>query len=232
MRSTRRVLGTGFGRGFAIMLVFLLSLCLVPSAAAAPQSQALQFNRFSPLAAKWWQWALEQPASISPLTDPSGTRCAEGQRGRMWFLAGPVPDSGPIAERTCIVPSGKTLFFPLVNAFSGWTDGDPEEARTASAQRDIVATYDVENATNLSVAVDGSSPNGLIQYEDSVPFRLTLPADNLFGLPAGTLVYPTVDAGHYALLDPLPSGAHELHFTGTLPSGFSVDVTYHLIVEE
>ena len=72
-----------------------------------------------------------------------------------------------------------------------------------------------------------------MRYEDSNVFKVVLPEGNLFGAPAGTAVFPTVDSGYYARLAPLSPGDHVLHFTGELPdvNGQThnlVDVTYHL----
>jgi hypothetical protein len=68
-------------------------------------------------------------------------------------------------------------------------------------------------------------------------FTVTLPAGNLFDLPAGTVVSPTVDAGYYVTLAPLRPGAHTIHIGGavesaTPPGDFSVDVTYDITVPQ
>ena len=88
----------------------------------------------------------------------------------------------------------------------------------------------------VSAGVDGESAAAEvddakhIRYEQSRLFSLTLPADDLFGLPAGFLLDPCVDAGYYVHLDPLEPGHHTLHFHGELPGVVTVDVTYQLTV--
>ncbi len=67
---------------------------------------------YSKWAAMWWQWALSEPKATNPVIDPNGADCAEGQSGKVWFLAGsPTP-----VTRNCTVPAGKALFFPVINS--------------------------------------------------------------------------------------------------------------------
>src|SRR4051794_17638175 len=109
--STRRV---GVRSATVVLLTLLLTVLIIPRADAAHGDRTqpkLEVNAFSHLGAKWWQWALEQPVSTSPLTDPTGDRCGNGQRGPIFFLAGPPPGSGPTVDRVCVVPTGKALFF-------------------------------------------------------------------------------------------------------------------------
>jgi len=76
-------------------------------------------------AARWWQWALAQPAAVNPLTDTTGELCARGRRGRMWFLAG-TTGGDPVTR--CTIPRGRWLLFPIVNNFSGATPGGPRRS--------------------------------------------------------------------------------------------------------
>src|SRR5262245_34860597 len=69
---------------------------------------------FKQLSAQWWQWALSIPTDVNPQTDGTGEDCMVGQRGEIWFLAGIL--GGGTVTRTCSVPAGKSLFFPLVNS--------------------------------------------------------------------------------------------------------------------
>src|SRR4051794_22907267 len=68
--------------------------------------------------ARWWQWAFSIPGPVNPLIDTTGAQCAQGQSGNVWFLAGLWVDPPLVpntAVRTCTVPSGKALFFPVAN---------------------------------------------------------------------------------------------------------------------
>jgi hypothetical protein len=68
------------------------------------------------LTAQWWQWALSVPTPVNPLMDQTGEDCVIGQRGSIWFLAGVGIFGGGTAARTCSVPQGNTLVFPVINS--------------------------------------------------------------------------------------------------------------------
>ena len=67
---------------------------------------------YSEWTAKWWQWALSIPKGHNPLID-SGEHCAEGQSGPVSFLAGTTTNIH-WAERSCIIPMGKAILFPII----------------------------------------------------------------------------------------------------------------------
>jgi hypothetical protein len=66
------------------------------------------------LTAKWWQWALSIPVFENPLLDQTGEKCMVGQRGPVWFLVGNF--GGGDTTRSCSIPEGKRLFFPVINS--------------------------------------------------------------------------------------------------------------------
>src|SRR3954468_9608101 len=179
---------------------------------------------YSEWAARWWQWALAQPAAVNPIRDTTGQFCTRGQRGPMWFLAG--TSGGPAVPRRCTVPRGKSLLFPIDNQFAGAAPSDLPEQRTEGFQRAQVTQ--VAGATNLALRVDGAAVPALNRFfELSRVFRVVLPADNLLRVDAscqpaepvtaGCVIFPTVDAGFYVALRPLSVGRHRIHFTGTIP---------------
>jgi len=182
---------------------------------------------YSKWAAMWWQWALAEPKATNPIIDPNGADCAEGQSGKVWFLAGsPTP-----VTRNCTVPAGKALFFPVINsAYFAFRD-DPPEQRTEEFLRAQVS-FVRKGATGLSATIDEARFNKIRRrlYTESTLFRVVLPADNLFGLPEGFVLNPSVDAGFYLMIAPLSPGSHTIHLTGTLPTPSSVDATYHITV--
>ncbi|MFF3674148.1 signal protein [Streptomyces sp. NPDC002120] len=71
------------------------------------------------LQARWWNWAASSPARSNPVKDPDGTFCAENQPGDVWFLAGSF---GEKRQRTCSVPAGRPVAFPLVNLVGDASD--------------------------------------------------------------------------------------------------------------
>ncbi len=105
-----------------VVVVGLMVAAMIPVAQADsrnPNSQVLPLdsspygNTYGEWSARWWQWTLAIPAATNPNLDTTGENCAEGQSGQVWFLAGSF---GGTFERACPVPTGKALFFPILNA--------------------------------------------------------------------------------------------------------------------
>lgn len=221
--------------GWAVLALLLLGAG--PSVARAEHAsvfppRAHPFGlTFSQWSARWWQWGLSQPGT-APLVDPTGAHCADGQSGPVWFLAGSF--TSDVVTRRCTVPTGKALLFPVVNDGAFAFPTDPPSQKTEAFLRGQVDPP-VRGATGLSATIDGVSvPDIKARYfEDSALFSVTVPAENIFGLPGGTVVGPSADAGYYLMVLPLPPGQHTVHFTGTLPDfGLSIDVTDHITVLE
>jgi hypothetical protein len=200
---------------------------LMPGAAFA------QTQSYKQLTAEWWQWALSIPAEVSPLTDTTGADCMVGQRGAEWFLAGSF--FGGTVTRTCSIPQGVSLFFPVANFIGFDNPGQcgQDEPFGSAFWRGLAADF-VNGVTDLSVTLDGQ-PVGVQRVQSQV-FAIALPVDNLFApfctppLQAG-IYSPAVDEGFYVRLNPLSVGAHTLHFHAENASQFFfVDVTYDLTV--
>ncbi len=222
-----------------LFVVVLAIIATCPSfARSAPPSIAPIHSHphgqtYSAWAAEWWQWKLETPASVNPVLDITGEHCAEGQTGRVWFLAGTFFGNGTV-ERSCTVPTGTALFFPLINAFYGAFLNDPPETLTEEFLRAQVV------CTNVVVAaeIDGIAVNHPLQYFEQSPlFEVQLPEDNVFGVDEDVvpelLLSPSVDAGYYLFLRPLSPGAHTIHWVASqscLFGDFAQEVTYHLRV--
>jgi hypothetical protein len=200
---------------------------------------------YSQLAANWWKWAETQPAGVNPVTDTTGVNCGQGQSGSVWFLAGSF--SGGTVTRTCKVPYGKTIVFPIVNAsYQAFLTDDPS-TRTESYVRGQAACV-LQGASGLEADVDGV-PVLFPQWylEKSNEFDVVLPYStdpaltNIFGatpsdIPQMTLS-PGYYTGYYVGVSPLTPGQHKIHWKGTLPAnaacnsaGFSQEVTYTINV--
>jgi hypothetical protein len=185
---------------------------------------------------RWWQWAYSLPATGHPLFDETGADCAAGQSGPVWFLAGIFNVSGSAVRTECVVPSGKALFFPILNA--EWDNFCPpvDPPMTEAQLRATVAGV-VDLATDLQCEIDGESVGSLSRYRARGPaFDIQLPDDNLwqaFGCSIAPGTYgPLVQDGYYVMITPLPPGEHTIHFHGTLaaPINFTLDITYELTV--
>jgi hypothetical protein len=79
-------------------------------------------NTYGEWSAEWWQWALSIPAANSPISDTTGANCTQRQSGPVFYLAG--TSGGHAVTRKCTVPTGKALFFPILNALWGAAVGD------------------------------------------------------------------------------------------------------------
>jgi hypothetical protein len=96
----------------ALILTATLALA-TPHAKAFPVN-ATEFGRtYAEWSAQWWQWLLSIPASTNPTNDTTGKDCDIAQSQPLFFLAG--IGSGGVVTRSCTVPCGKPLFFPLLN---------------------------------------------------------------------------------------------------------------------
>lgn len=176
------------------------------------------------LGAEWWQWALQAPATDTPLFD-DGAKCRVGQEGPVWFLAGTLGsgDSEVPTERDCDVPNGKAIFFPVINAgYFGFLN-DPPETRTAEYVRSATNFCDSNTIQNLYVTIDGVPVNDPTQYytssDESPIFQIQLPTDNLFEatddwLPQ-LMLSPSAHQGFYIYVKPLDAGEHTIEWTAT-----------------
>ena len=170
-------------------------------------------------AAEWWQWALGIPADVNPVTDMTGEHCAQRQVDKVWFLAGGLPTDTVI--RTCEIPEGKSLFFPLINTFSGAFLNDPPEMRTEEFVREDARCTE---PAQISVQIDGfkvprptrffTGPSG----SQSPIFNVQLPPGNLVGaVPVASgspdeivvpelVLTPSAQQGYYLFVRPLSRG--------------------------
>jgi hypothetical protein len=191
---------------------------------------------FKKLSAEWWQWALSIPTSVNPQLDiTDGRNAVVGQRGSIWFLAGIF--GGGTATRTCSVPQGTALFFPVINGVGINTPNVCGSSQESVNEVRNDAAMQIAGAANLSVTLDGVAITIPPRVESKV-FAVALPEDNVFNslcggpgsVPAG--VYsPAAGDGFYVLLDPLSVGNHTLHFHAERPAGkLNQDVTYNLTV--
>jgi hypothetical protein len=143
--------------------------------------------------------------------------------------------TGGSVDRTCTIPAGKALLFPLVANECSYKENP--NLKTEAELR--ACAVDPNNGvTHLELTIDGVNIQGLEKYRAQSPlFNFTFSNDNLGGVAPG----PTqgVADGFWAIVPPLTSGNHTIHFkavavqpatTGTSNS-FVIDTTYHLRVQ-
>jgi hypothetical protein len=99
------------------------------------------------------------------------------------------------------------------------------------------AKEDQDKVNLVSVTVDGVEIPGMSEYRFQSPlFNLTLPENNVLGVPAQET--QGVSDGYFVMLKPLPKGEYEIRSVGSLTEvtvqgtqNFASDVTYYLTVE-
>jgi hypothetical protein len=245
-----------YPRVVSLVIVALLLAAAGPALASHKNPQVVPINkkayghRYQGWAEQWWQWALGLPLENHPLFDgtghpefdPPGSACAVGQEGKVWFLGGVFSATGE-ADRTCTVPAGKALFFPILNAF-----GDNNGVNPPQKKKELKEGCDafIDDPTTLAVTLDDKSLRHLRKFriEPSI-FSYTLPAEpNLIdflvgnpnhGFPDSPPPPGAVSCGYYVLLHPLPAGEHTLRIQASIPvpppqNVFSLDVEYELTV--
>jgi hypothetical protein len=226
-----------------------------PASASNPNPRVLPPNStafgktYGAWSAAWWQYAFAEPTSSNPLLDTTGAGCRVGQSGPVFFLVGTF-NGGTATRDECTVPAGKALFFPLVNAVDVHVSCAVAPGPLCDPNDTPAKIWnDLQNAgfgaSEVHAAIDGVPVQNLnpantpyracagpVAKCSAASFGLTLPADNLFVLPAGTYA-PAVADGFYLLVAPLTPGPHTINFggTGTLGGGPLVEeITYHLFV--
>jgi hypothetical protein len=143
-----------------------------------------------------------------------------------------------VVVRTCTMPVGTHLFFPVVSAVAfPFAEGETEQNQREAAIAFINSVL-ADPDFSMSVTVDGKEvKSNRIVRATSAFFTLTLPEENVFdplvpppGVPAGEYEGATAD-GLWVTLPPLSKGKHTIHFEMSAPNvGFSQDNTYNLTV--
>jgi len=188
-------------------------------------------------AVEWMQWAQGTPAATNPISDLTGESCSQRQVGDVWFLAGSWYNAGHV-ERSCEIPAGKSLFFPLINGGYGAFLNDPPDTRTEEFVRKAAACT---VPAQISVWIDDFKVPRPLQYFTgksgslSPLFNLQLPPGNLFSDDTAVipelLLSPSAEQGYYLFVQPLPPGKHTIRWvaTGCQPNA-SQDIIWHLRV--
>ena len=211
--------------------VLAASLALGPwSSWAADGIKALEpgikhFGKsYNELTGDWYNWAVRFPLATNPIVEDGPVDCTREQKGKIWFLAGnfggAVGEPNP-SNRTCTIPKGKALFFPVINTL-WWV---PEDGNNVAEVR-AIANANINPTTSLEVIIDGVAINDPFAYRAQSPpggFALNfgpLLADFGFG-PTPDPRDPAVADGYWILLAPLQKGAHVIQFRSSKP-GFNL----------
>jgi len=187
---------------------------------AVPPAESVDGIPQSEWSRAWWQWAASFERNESPIADPTGAQCDRRQSGNVWFLAGTYETKRTV--RTCRLPRGKHLFFPLINFVA--MPPSREAGDCPAATRDAALVTDA--ASHLVLEVDGVRVPDLKSYRQATA--------ECFDIGALTVpkvrVFPAAANGYYVMLRPLAPGTQTLNFGGVLP-GMMQAITYTLHVE-
>jgi hypothetical protein len=178
----------------------------------------------------WWQWAFSMPTDQSPIRDTDGRLCGVNQDGSVWYLAGGFGTAR--IHRSCTVPAGRFLFFPIINTVVTTAPGQArtcEEVRTEAARNN-------DRYVHLMVEIDG------VRIPDLQQTRIApTTCFDLAGRASPDLkprpFYPTATDGFWVMLPPLPPGDHRLEFRAfytneVAPWGDAVqNISYDLVIE-
>ncbi|GHH06093.1 signal protein [Streptomyces lanatus] len=157
------------------------------------------------LQSRWWTWASSEPEGTNPVADEDGSECARNQPQDVWFLAGTF---GTQAKRTCSVPDGVPVAFPLVNLI-----GSPADCT------------DFMSAAKGSAVLDGKPVDSETVRGETITVRGV--ADNPLTGTDGRV--SATGCGLWVQLSPLRPGKHTLTIRGQ-SEDFAVGVEYSLTV--
>jgi hypothetical protein len=163
--------------------------------AAAPAASAVPSKKLDDYLAALWTTVLETPSAQNPFG-------AGGTAFACLDLGGTVAPFAPGGVESCTVKPGTKVFI----AASSFECSTFEGNGTTEAQlRTCARLSDVQVAP--TVTVDGKSVP--VAEVETPLLNIVLPADNIFGQPAGTQGL-SVGHGWVALLHPLTPGTHTI----------------------
>jgi len=174
-------------------------------------------------AQRYWAWLLTKPATLSPVTDTTGERCADGQAGPVWFLVG--AEASAHIRRKCSVPRGKYIFLP---ALAQLLTVQKEPGKTcADLEKNQVGRIGFEAQRGIYVKINGERFDSFFENR---PFSTKCAP--VVSASGQIIVDQSMFYGTFIMLQPLPPGDHVIEFGGSLPdTGANRAVTYELNVE-
>jgi hypothetical protein len=220
----------------ALSIILALTLAAPTIAFGQVGQGAAASGTAGKLDAAWWSWAVSTPKSQSPLIggDPeySDAQC-NGQpvtntATKVWFLAGSAAElsedggsiiSGSGEERTCDVPVGTHLFFPILNNVCATpVDADTPEELSECA---TTLTDDMLEDGTYFVKVDGKdvAANRIVRVQP-LPYTINFyddpnsDDDNIFAEFGYLGEQTAASAGLYVTLPPLSKGEHTIVWGG------------------
>ena len=185
----------------------------------------------------FWKWILEIPANESPVNDPTGEKCTNGQsntNSSVFYLS---MNNGGLSERICKVPVGKGLLIPVMQV--EWSDKEAPGASVEELHKSAKKDQDSVNSLYLKIGDKEYKYHDLIKYRTHTDvFEVVFPDDGSFGVIEGGVSKAVAD-GFYILTEPLTKGNYSIHFKSSLicldpgcaEPNFAQDIKYNIVAE-
>jgi hypothetical protein len=220
---------------FGVVLMVAVGAVTAGQAAAAnPNPRVLPptakpfGNSYGLWSALWWQQALAVHSGPGSPFEAGSVDCTSLGTRHVAFLVGTTQKTGSSVSRSCSVPTGTALLFPLINVECSTVEGNGSTEAALRACASAIA----DDFTDLMATVDGRALSNLASYRFQSPlFAWTAPSDNVFGVPATADPTPSVADGYWIMLTPLSPGVHTISFGGAAPSSsFTTAASYTVTV--
>lgn len=197
------------------LFVVLLSSCtLYQKPAVVTDGESVAGLSLEQYSITWWQWTYSMPREQSPVRDRTGEFCHVNQQGQVWFLAGGFGSS--MISRSCSIPKGKFIFFPVINMIS--TQGAGGQVTCDAVKRSAALNND--HLIEIAIEIDGQMLPPTTAYRLKSPqcFDLAGMIPKEQNAPS---VYPAASDGYWIMLRPLKKGEHSIKFHAqyTRPGG-------------
>jgi hypothetical protein len=169
---------------------------------------------------KWWQWHISLPREGHPYITHNIQNCPVGISGPVAFVTNSIQGE---SHYTCTIPAGHAILLRI-----GSAECSSIEIHSESPPALIKCATEGQQYLTFEVKVDGVPLKGLEQNVAlSRFFNITIPADNVYDIKAGT--YKAVAHGYFAFLKPLPAGEHNVDITARVvnPIDPSFNFNYH-----
>ncbi|HJU58160.1 MAG TPA: hypothetical protein VJ583_00285 [Nitrososphaeraceae archaeon] len=185
----------------------------------------------------FWKWILEIPANESPVNDPIGEKCANGQsnsNSSVFYLSF---NNGGISTRSCEIPAGKGLFIPIMQV--EFSEKEVPNASIEDLRRAVTKDQDSVNSLYLTIGDKEYKYGDLIKYRTQTDvFEVVFPDNGIFGVIEGG-VSKVIGDGFYIITEPLIKGNYSVHFKSSLicldpgcaEPNFAQDIKYNIIAE-
>ncbi|MBL8878006.1 MAG: hypothetical protein JNG88_02710 [Phycisphaerales bacterium] len=199
------------------------------------RSHRVDDRTYAEWTAAWWQWATSFDLASNPILDADGSQATNGQSGPMWFLAGTF---GGSAVRNVTIPANKHLLVPIINGEWDTVPGfsNPLGLPDPLSVDDIraIVAFGI-NGADISCEIDNRQVSNLRSFRVRSPvFSMNMNSElaSAFGYPV-PYVRTAVSDGYWLIIKPLSAGQHTIHFAASnAATGFALDVTYNITVEE